>query len=101
MEAIRELIPFILGAMITPVILRLIRASNRSSVAQLAITLVLSAGVGYVGSLVVGEQQPVIDLPERVVALVIDTSLAFTGAQIVDQVIWKRGLAQRLGLQHP
>lgn len=93
MEAIRELIPFVLGALVIAPILGLSPLGKTKTLVHMLVLLILSAVVGFLGSTLVGEQQPVIDLPERVVALVIDTSLAFTGAQVADAFVWKRLLA--------
>ena len=93
METIRELIPFVLGALVVPLITRLSPINKTKSLVQLAIVLLVSAVVGFLGSALVGEQIASNMLPERVVALVIDTSLAYTGAQIADVIFWKRVVA--------
>ncbi|MBI1277817.1 MAG: hypothetical protein GC179_06790 [Anaerolineaceae bacterium] len=94
MEMIRELLPFILGAIIIPLLYILVIPHKWSGRRKFIAVFVISILVGFVGSTIVGEQFG--DLEERIVTLVIDTSTAYAGSQIAYWLFWKPVLETRL-----
>ena len=97
MEFVRELLPFFLGMIITPLLMILVIPQKWSKRTKFVAILVISVIVGLVGSTIVGEQFG--ELPERIIALVIDTSTAYAGSQIAYWLFWKPVLEPRLHRQ--
>ncbi|MEZ4670732.1 MAG: hypothetical protein R3E39_22745 [Anaerolineae bacterium] len=87
MEALREMVPLMFGAIVLPPLLTYLMRQNWSGRIKFLIVFLASLIVGFVASTVVGEQHG--ELEEAVVALVIDTSLAYTGSQVAYWLFWK------------
>lgn len=94
MEFVRELLPFILGMVITPPLVLLVLPQKWSGRVRFIAIFVISVIVGLVGSTIVGEQFG--ELAERLVALIIDSSTAYAGSQIAYWLFWKPVLEPRL-----
>ena len=94
MEFVRELLPFFLGMIITPLLMLLVIPQKWSERIKFLAVLVISLIVGLVGSTIVGEQFG--ELPDRIVALIIDSSTAYAGSQIAYWLFWKPVLEPRL-----
>lgn len=90
MEVLRETGPLILGLLVIPPIARALTGTSSDDVRTL-VTFLLSIVIGFLWSTFVGEQGSP-DLEERLIALVIDTSLAFTGATLAAWAVWSRVL---------
>ncbi|MBI1278784.1 MAG: hypothetical protein GC179_11710 [Anaerolineaceae bacterium] len=99
MEFVRELLPFLLGMVIIPPIFILLVPHGWSPRLKFIAIFVLCIIVGFVGSLIVGEQFG--EVEERVVALVIDSSTAYAGSQIAYWMLWKPVLENRLQRYKP
>jgi hypothetical protein len=93
MEFIRELLPFFLGMIVIPPLFMLVFPQKWSDRLKFVALFIVSAIVGLVGSTIVGEQFG--ELPDRVVALVIDSSTAYAGSQIAYWLFWKPLLETR------
>ena len=98
MEFVRELAPFLLGFIVSPIVIMAIPRKWSDRV-RFLVSFVLSIVVGYIGSALVGEQ--VGELDERLIALVIDTSLAYAGAQLGYWILWKALLETRFFVKTP
>ena len=94
MEFVRELLPFILGMMITPPLVLLVLPQKWSGRIKFIVIFVLSIIVGLIASTIVGEQFG--ELADRLVALIIDSSTAYAGSQIAYWLFWKPVLEPRL-----
>lgn len=93
MEALREMVPLMFGAIVLPPILTFLMRQNWPGRIKFLIVFLAALLVGFVASTVVGEQHG--ELEESIVALVIDTSLAYTGSQIAYWLFWKPVLEMR------
>jgi hypothetical protein len=93
-EFVRELLPFILGMIITPPLVLLVLPQKWSERVKFVAIFVISVIVGLIGSMIVGEQFG--ELADRLVALVIDSSTAYAGSQIAYWLFWKPVLEPRL-----
>ena len=94
MEILRETVPLIFGALFLPPVLMFILRHGWSGRLKFLIVFLAALIVGFVASTVVGEQKG--ELAEAIVALVIDTSLAYTGSQVAYWLFWKPVLELRL-----
>jgi hypothetical protein len=93
MEMLREVAPFLIGTIVPPMAMLAIRAAwpgRLKFLAAFAPALVL----GFFTSLFAGELAS--GMPDGVVAILIDTSLVFTGSQLAYWLFWKPALEPRL-----
>ena len=90
MEIVRETGPLILGLLVIPPLARALTRTASNDIRNL-VTLLLSLAAGFLWSTFVGEQSSP-DIEERLIALVIDTSLAYTGATLATWIVWSRVL---------
>ena len=88
MDVLRETGPLIFGLLLTPLIARALTSKSSNDIRTL-VTLLLSIAIGFLWSTFVGEQQSP-DLGDRLIALIVDGSLAFTGATLATWVVWSR-----------
>jgi hypothetical protein len=96
MEMLRELAPFIVGAVLPPLVMLAVRTSNSGQL-KFALTLLPALALGFCTSLFAGElAQPA---PDALMAVIIDTSLVFTGSQLAHRLLCKRLLEERLVLR--
>jgi hypothetical protein len=95
MEFIRELLPFILGMIVIPPLYILLFPRDWSPRQKFIVIFIACVAVGYIGSLIVGEQFG--EIEARIVALIIDSSTAYAGSQIAYWLFWKTVLENRLG----
>lgn len=94
MEVIRELVPFILGMVVVPPIYIVMFPKGWSNRVKFLVVFILCVVVGFIGSLIVGEQMG--GLEARAMALVFDTSTVYTGSQLAYWFFWKAVLENRL-----
>ena len=93
MEVFRESVPFLFGMLVSPLFLllfRLKRSSQMTFSIMLASALVLGACVSAMMGELVGE------ISESVMAIIIDGSLVYTGAQVAYWLLWHPLLQARL-----
>lgn len=92
MENLREVAPFFVGMLIPPLVT--IAAHGRwsgifKSVASFVVALIL----GVCTSAIAGELAA--GFPDGLIAVMIDTSLAYTGSQLAYRLVWKPVQARR------
>ncbi len=92
MEILREAAPFLAG-LIVPVIAAVVLRVLPARQFTLLTVLVLSFVVGASASFLNGELGA--SLPDSLMALIIDTSLVYTGSQIAYHAFWKSVLPAR------
>lgn len=93
METLREVIPFFIGLVLSPVIMLLSYGLRLKRINTL-LSFILALLVGCCVSFFAGELAG--DLPEALMAVIIDTSLVYTGSQVAYYLLWKPLLAHRL-----
>lgn len=93
MEALREVAPFLVGLALPPFVMLVIRKSwpGRS---KFAVVFTAALALGILTSFFAGELLG--GLPDGLIAVMIDTSLVFTGSQLAYRFIWKAALEARL-----
>jgi hypothetical protein len=96
METLREIVPFFIGLVLPPVMMLLSRVLRLKRV-SIPLSFVLSILVGCCVSFFAGELAG--DLPEALMAIIIDTSLVYTGSQAAYYLLWKPLLAPLLSPQ--
>src|SRR6266700_4777198 len=96
METLREIIPFFIGLVLPPVMMLLSRVLRLKRV-SIPFSFVLSILVGCCVSFFAGELAG--DLPEALMAIIIDTTLVYTGSQAAYYFLWKPLLAHLLSPQ--
>src|SRR5579859_506236 len=94
METIREAAPFLVGMMLPPFLMLLMNPAW-SKMGKFAASILPALLVGGTFSVLAGEVIG-IDLPEAVIALIIDTSLVYTGSQVAYRLAWKGLLEEKL-----
>lgn len=93
MELTREFAPFLLGVVVPPIVMIAVRggwAGGTKFTLTFVTALVLGAGVSFfAGELASG-------LPTALIAVMIDTSLVYTGSQLAYWSFWRPVLEPRL-----
>ena len=92
MEILRETGPMLLGMIVVPAVLGGLRGKLPASFAGW-LTFVQCIAIGLLWSTFVGEQASP-ELSERLVALIVDTSLAYAGASLVQWVVRSRSVVR-------
>ncbi|HLZ59837.1 MAG TPA: hypothetical protein VKR06_23050 [Ktedonosporobacter sp.] len=96
MEMLREIIPFFIGLVLPPVMMLLARIMRFERMNSL-LSFILAILVGCCVSFFAGEITD--SLAESCMAIIIDTSLVYTGSQAAYRLWWKPLLARRLSQQ--
>ncbi|MBF6591711.1 MAG: hypothetical protein IVW57_14465 [Ktedonobacterales bacterium] len=86
MEMLREFAPFVIGMIVPPVAMIAIRA-GWSGGAKFALSFSTALVLGICTSFFAGEL--LAGMPAALVAVVVDTSLVFTGSQLTYRSFWK------------
>ena len=94
MEMIKEAAPFLVGIMVPP-FLMLIMNRAWSKMGKFAATILPAIIIGGTISVLAGEVIG-IDPPEAIVAIIIDSSLVYTGSQVAYHLAWKGLLKERM-----
>jgi hypothetical protein len=86
-EFLREVAPFLIGIIAVPPLALLANRRTWSDISKFAgvfvVSLILGAGTSYLaGELVAG-------MPTGLLAVIIDTSLVYTGSQLSWKLLWK------------
>lgn len=90
---LREFAPFFIGMILPPLVMLAVRASWSGS-RKFALAVAPALVLGFFTSMLAGELAG--GIPEGVMAIIIDTSLVFTGSQLAYRLFWKRSLEARL-----
>jgi hypothetical protein len=96
METLREIVPFFIGLVLPPVMM-LLSLSLRLKRVNTLFSFILALLIGSCVSFLAGELAG--DLPGALMAVIIDTSLVYTGSQAAHYLLWKPLLAHRLSSQ--
>lgn len=92
-DLLRETAPFLLGMLVPPIVMLLVRARWSGQIKFL--TAFLPALVlGFCTSAITGELAA--GMPDALIAVIIDTSLVYTGSQLTYWLVWKPVLEERL-----
>ncbi len=94
MEIIKESIPFLVGLMIPPFLMLIINPVW-NTLGKFVATIVPAILIGGTISILAGEVIG-IDPPEAMLAIIMDTSLVYTGSQVAYHLAWKGLLKERL-----
>lgn len=86
MEMLREVVPLLIGGVLPPVLMFAMRPA-RSGILRFLIAFVPAVVLGVCASFINGELAG--DLPEAIFAVIVDTSLVYTGSQIAYHLVWK------------
>lgn len=92
METLREGAPFLVGMIVPPVAMIAIRA-GWSGAAKFGLTFGTAFVLGIATSFFAGEL--LAGLPAGLIAVLIDTSLVYTGSQLAYRLFWKPTLEPR------
>lgn len=98
MDALREMAPFLVGFALPPVVMLAVRRSWLGRL-KFASVFIPSLVLGILTSLFAGEL--LAGLPDGLIAVLIDTSLIFTGSQLAYRLFWKDALEARLQSAEP
>jgi hypothetical protein len=93
MDLLRETAPFLVGMIVPPILMLLIHASWSGRSKFLA-TFLPALVLGFCTSALAGELTA--GMPNGLIAVIIDTSLVYTGAQLAYRLFWKPVLEARL-----
>lgn len=94
MDALREVTPFFVGMLAPPlVILTLTTRARRSGALTTVASFVVALVLGVCTSAIAGELT--LGLPDGLIAVLIDTSLAYTGSQAAYRLAWKPAIEAR------
>ena len=93
MDLLRETAPFLIGMILPPFIMLVIRpgwSGQSRSFAAFLPAIVL----GFLTSALAGELTA--GVPDSLIAVIIDTSLVYTGSQLAYRLLWKPTLEGRI-----
>lgn len=93
MEMLREAAPFLIGLILPPMVMVAIR-TNWSGGRKFATAFAPALLLGFCTSVLAREW--IAGVPEGLMAVVIDTSLVYTGSQVAYRLFWKPALEARL-----
>lgn len=86
MEMLREVVPLLIGGVLPPALMLAMRPA-RSSILHFLIAFVPAVVLGACASFLNGELAG--GLPEALFAIIVDTSLVYTGSQLAHHLFWK------------
>lgn len=89
---LREGAPFLVGMLVPPVVLLITRiplAARFKSLVLIVVALIVGASASFLNGELAG------DLPEAIMAIIIDTSLVYTASQLAYRIAWKPLFASR------
>lgn len=93
MDLLRETAPFLVGMIVPPILMLAIRPGWSGQLKFLAAFLPALI-LGFCTSALAGELAS--GMPDGLIAVIIDTSLVFTGSQLAYRLFWKPTLEARL-----
>ena len=92
MDLLREVAPFLAGMLVPPII-TLALGSNHSGQFKFIVSFLPALILGFCTSALAGELTA--GMPDGLIAVIIDTSLVYTGSQLAYRLFWKPALAGR------
>lgn len=93
MDLLREAAPFLVGMIVPPFVMLAIRPAWSGQI-KFALAFLPALVLGFCTSLLAGELAG--GMPDGLIAVIIDTSLVFTGSQLAYRLLWKLVLEPRL-----
>jgi hypothetical protein len=93
MDLLRETAPFLVGMIVPPIIMLVIRP-NWSGQAKFLAAFLPALVLGFCTSALAGELTA--GMPDGLIAVFIDTSLVYTGSQLAYRLLWKPTLESRI-----
>ncbi len=92
-DLLRETAPFLIGLLLPPLVMLALRP-GWSGRAKFLAAFVPALVLGFCTSALAGEL--LAGMPDGLIAVMIDTSLVFTGSQLAYRLFWKPALEPRL-----
>lgn len=92
-DLLRETAPFLIGLLLPPLVM-LAAQPQWTGKAKFLATLIPALVLGICTSALAGEL--LAGMPDGLIAVMIDTSLVFTGSQLAYRLLWKPALEPRL-----
>ncbi len=93
MDLLRETAPFLLGMIVPPIIMLVIRP-GWSGQSKFLAAFLPALVLGCLTSALAGELTA--GMPDGLIAIIIDTSLVYTGSQLAYRLLWKPTLEARI-----
>ena len=93
MDLLRETAPFLFGMIVPPILILLIRV-DWSGQSKFLATFLPALVLGFSTSALAGELAA--GMPDGLIAVIIDTSLVYTGSQLAYRLFWKPILEERI-----
>ncbi len=93
-DMIRELAPFLVGILLSPALMIVLRP-KWSSIVRFTVTFLCALVIGAFTSWLAGELVAGPFDPDSWIAITIDTSLVMTGSQLAYRFVWKPLLGAR------
>ena len=93
MDLLRETAPFLIGMLVPPLVM-LVTRPGWSGQARFLAAFLPALVLGFCTSYLAGEL--LAGMPDGLIAVIIDTSLVFTGGQLTYRFIWKPLLESRI-----
>ena len=93
MDLLRETAPFLIGMLVPPLVM-LVTRPGWSGQARFLAAFLPALVLGFCTSYLAGEL--LAGMPDGLIAVIIDTSLVFTGGQLTYRCIWKPLLESRI-----
>lgn len=97
MDLVRETAPFLIGMIVPPVIMLVIRPTW-SGQAKFLAAFLPALILGFCASALAGELAA--GMPDGLIAVIIDTALVYTGSQLAYRLFWKPMLEARIQRMH-
>lgn len=98
MDLLRETAPFLIGMIVPPIIMLIIRP-GWSGQSKFLAAFLPALVLGSITSALAGELTA--GIPDGLIAVIIDTSLVYTGSQLAYRFFWKPTLEARIQHMHP
>ena len=93
MDLLRETAPFLVGMVVPPIIMLVMR-STWSGQSKFLAAFLPALVLGFCTSALAGELTA--GMPDGLIAVIIDTSLVYTGSQLAYRLFWKPTLEARI-----
>lgn len=97
MDVLRETAPFLIGMIVPPIIMLIIRP-GWSGQSKFLSAFLPALVLGFLTSALAGELAA--GMPDGLIAVIIDTSLVYTGSQLAYRLFWKPTLEVRIQHMH-
>lgn len=97
MDLLRETAPFLVGMIVPPIIMLVIRP-GWSGQSKFLAAFLPALVLGFLTSALAGELTA--GMPDGLIAVIIDTSLVYTGSQLAYWLFWKPTLEARIQRIH-